>query len=107
MISIGANGEKIMYGIKHYNLDTEADMANLPKTKKAMGCTCFIISTSKYYMLNGEQKWIEINPFGKGSFSGDIIYEGGTVTPDETGDGTDSPTTPPTNKNIIYEGGVI
>jgi hypothetical protein len=26
MISIGANGERIAYGIKHYNLDTEADL---------------------------------------------------------------------------------
>ena len=34
MISIGSNGEKIAYGIKHYNLDTEADLQNMPKTKK-------------------------------------------------------------------------
>ena len=31
MITIGANGKKIHYGIKHYNLDTDKDLANLPK----------------------------------------------------------------------------
>lgn len=107
MISIGANGERITYGIKHYNLDTEADLANLPKGKKAMGCTAFVISTSKYYMLNSEQKWIEIKPFGTNA-NGDIIYDGGDVKPG-TGNGTGGGTTQPptTDKDIIYEGGLI
>lgn len=112
MISIGANGERITYGIKHYNLDTEADLANLPKGKKAMGCTCFVISTSKYYMLNSEQKWVEIKPFGSGSGSGDIIYEGGTVPggsggSGNTGGGSGTTTPPTTDKDVIYEGGLI
>ena len=47
MITIGANGERIAYGIKHYNLDDESDLQKLPTTKEAMGCTCFVISTSK------------------------------------------------------------
>lgn len=99
MITIGANGERIAYGIKHYNLDDEADLQKLPTTKEAMGCTCFIISTSKYYMLNSKKKWVEITPFGKviGSNNGsdtdvdqdgipdvedpsiDITYEGGEI----------------------------
>ena len=94
MITIGANGERIAYGIKHYNLDTEADLAKLPRTREAMGCTAFVISTSKYYMLNSMKNWIEITPFGKVVSSegggGDII-----VPPDDSDD------------DIIYEGGII
>lgn len=87
MISIGANGQKIAYGIKHYNLDTQDDLKNLPIAGEKMGCTCFIISTSKYYMLNSDYEWIEITPFGKSlpssgdgdSSDSDIIYEGGAI----------------------------
>lgn len=97
MITIGANGKKIHYGIKHYNLDTEADLVNLPKTDKYMGCTCFVISTSKYYMLNSDLEWIEIFPFGNGSNSsgggGDVIIPPGDDD-EELGD-------------IIYDGGVV
>ena len=67
MVTIGANGERIAYGIKHYNLDDESDLQKLPTSKEAMGCTCFVISTSKYYMLNSKKKWVEITPFGKSS----------------------------------------
>ena len=87
MITIGANGEKIAYGIKHYNLDTEEDLQNLPKDKESMGSTCFVISTSKYYMLNSNKEWIQISPYGNTIGSG--------------GSGTEMP------KDIIYEGGVI
>lgn len=86
MITIGANGKRIHYGIKHYNLDTEEDLKNLPTGDKYMGCTCFVISTSKYYMLNSSLEWIEISPFGMGSNSGGdtpeddhIIYDGGIL----------------------------
>ena len=89
MVTIGANGQRIAYGIKHYNLDDENDLKKIPVNKETMGCTCFIINTSKYYMLNGEMKWIEITPFGK------------TVS-SEGGDSDDTP-----NDDIIYEGGII
>ena len=46
MISIGSNGQKIAYGIKHYNLDDESDLQKLSTAKEMMGCTCFVISTS-------------------------------------------------------------
>lgn len=92
MISIGSNGQKIAYGIKHYNLDTEEDLAKLPTKNESMGCTCFVIETSKYYMLNSNLKWVEIKPFGKNSSS--------------SGDGEDE--TPDVNPNdIIYEGGLV
>lgn len=92
MVTIGSNGQKIAYGIRHYNLDTEADMAKIQIAKEVMGCTCFIIETSKYYMLNGSKKWIEIDPFGKG------ISGGGN-----------NPSNPdaPSDDDVIYEGGII
>ena len=89
MITIGANGKRIAYGIKHYNLDTEEDLQKLPTTNEFMGCTCFVISTSKYYMLNSNHKWVEITPFGTSTGSGggggdtppigDVIYDGGNI----------------------------
>lgn len=91
MITIGSNGERIAYGIKHYNLDSEEDLQKLPIENEYMGSTCFVIETSKYYMLNSGHKWIQISPFGipvepdGGGGSGgntpsdDIIYEGGIV----------------------------
>jgi hypothetical protein len=55
-----------------------------------MGATCFVISTSKYYMLTSDYKWVQITPFGQpinssgggnngDSPSGDIVYEGGLI----------------------------
>lgn len=99
MITIGANGQRIAYGIRHYNLDDETDLQKLPTAREVMGCTCFVISTSKYYMLNSKMKWIEITPFGKVMTStgggGDII-----VPPDD-----DNPEVP--NDDIIYDGGIL
>ena len=91
MISIGSHGQQIAYGIKHYNLDDEADLKELQKRNEPMGSTCFVISTSKYYMLNGKRKWVEITPFGK-------VVSGG---------GEDDPDIPSEDDEIIYEGGVI
>ena len=98
MITIGANGQRIAYGIRHYNLDDETDLQKLPTSKEQMGCTCFVISTSKYYMLNSKMKWIEITPFGKVMTStggnGDIINPPEDDRPEEDND-------------IIYDGGQI
>lgn len=94
MITIGANGERISYGIKHYNLDSEDDLQNLPTNNEFMGCTCFVISTSKYYMLNSDRKWVQITPFGKTTGSGS----------GSGGSGGDSDDTP---EDVVYEGGII
>ena len=97
MISIGSNGQRIAYGIKHYNLDTEEDLNKLPVERERMGCTCFVISTSKYYMLNSKFKWIEITPFGKVvSSSTDCDIDGDGI-PDSEDPSID----------VIYEGGYI
>ena len=98
MITIGANGQRIAYRIKHYNLDDETDLKHLPVERETMGCTCFVISTSKYYMLNSKMKWIEITPFGKVmTSSGD---NDGPVNPEP-----DEPEIP--GDDIIYDGGIL
>lgn len=97
MISIGSNGQKIAYGIKHYNLDTEEDLKKLSTEKEKMGCTCFVISTSKYYMLNSKCKWIEITPFGK-------VVSSST---DSDIDGDGIPDSEDPSIDVIYEGGRI
>lgn len=85
MISIGANGDKIAYGIKHYNVDTLLDLSNIDKTHEVMGTTVFVIENSRYYMLNGAKQWKQIDPYGGSSGGGDtplpdeVIYEGGGV----------------------------
>lgn len=92
MISIGSQSNKIKYGIKHYILDTDEDFNKLPKVN-LMGCTCFVISTSKYYMMSGEQKWVEITPYCN------IVFPEGGDTPENP--------IPPGDDDIIYEGGEI
>ena len=91
MISIGANGNKISYGIKHYNMDTTEDLINFPRHLEQMGCTCFVISTSKYYMLNSKLEWVEINPYGSGNNPGG---GGGGDTPGE-------------GEHVVYDGGDV
>ena len=102
MISIGANGEKIAYGIKHYNVDTTAELAKFNVTHEKMGTTAFVIETSKYYMLNSHKTWKRIDPYGSSSFTpedGDeIVYEGGGVS-------SDTPTNP--KEDFEYEGGGV
>lgn len=100
MITIGSNGEKIAYGIKHYNLDTPDDLNKLHDS--TMGSTCFVISTSKYYMLNGQKQWIEITPFGKvvSSGTGDDSSNPGGGNGGNGGSGD-------SGKDAIYDGGVI
>ena len=63
-----------------------------------MGCTCFVIETSKYYMLNSKSEWIEITPFGKVmSSSGFDSYLDEDGIPDSVDPSID----------ITYEGGII
>lgn len=89
MVNIHANGNRVTYGIKHFDLDTIDDVKALDKNKLVPGSTIFIIASSKYYMLNGAKQWIEINPYGMGSSSSggnsgngntnDGIYDGGSI----------------------------
>lgn len=100
MINIARNGNKKAYGIKHYNLDTVDDLNALDPSRLVMGTTAFIISTSKYYMVNGSNEWKEINPKGSGGTTPDInneiIYDGGGVDDEIASD-----------DDTIYEGGDV
>lgn len=88
MITIHANGNRVSYGIKHFDLDAIDDLSGLDKKRLSPGSTIFIISTSKYYMLNGKHQWVEINPYGMnnssnngsgGDSENDEVYDGGSI----------------------------
>lgn len=89
MVNIGSNNNKIAYGIKHFNIDELSDLNSIAVGPLTPGSTVFVISTSKYYMLNGSKKWIEVNPYGIGNSGGggggssNPSYDGGSI------DGTD------------------
>ncbi len=105
MISIGANRNRKAYGIKHYNLDTEADLATINVNREIMGTTAFVIETSQRYMLNGSKIWKKIaGSTGGGSGSNDDIYDGGGVEGEDVfdGGGVDA-----NNSTSDYEGGDI
>lgn len=86
-MSIYSNGNRVAYGIKHYDLDSIEDLKNVNKNSLTPGSTIFIINSSKYYKLNNKRQWIEIYPYGKGNTSGnngdddsdDMIYDGGSI----------------------------
>lgn len=55
------NGRAV-YGLKHFILDTEAEVKNLPTDDMFIpGSTAFVISTSNSYMLNNQNSWVKIN----------------------------------------------
>lgn len=90
MISIGANRNRLAYGIKHYNLDTESDLQKINTSKEVMGTTAFVIETSQRYILNGSKEWkkiISTSGSGGGSSGGDEIYDGGGVDGEDIYDG--------------------
>ena len=90
MVTLYANQNRVVYGIQHYTLDEFADFTKL--TEKPFvkpGSTAFIIETSKYYMLNGKNQWVEINPYGMNSSNG----------------GSSGPSSP--ENNWIFDGGSI
>lgn len=88
MISIGANRNRKAYGIKHYNLDTEAELQTINTQREVMGTTAFVIETSQRYMINGSKEWKKITTSsGGGSGSNDEIYDGGGVEGEDIYDG--------------------
>lgn len=109
MIKIGSNGQKIAYGIKHFNVDTEEDLKDLPTVHGTMGSTCFVIATSKHYMLNGQLQWVEVTPYGKviSSGSGDIDGDGIPDDIDPSIDITPDGGEVDSSNDTIYEGGDI
>lgn len=93
MITIHSNQNQVAYGIQHFIIDEIDDLNELNKKPSLKpGSTVFVIKTSKYYMLNGKNSWIEINPYGMGHSSNsgsggsgdsdspnDGIYDGGSI----------------------------
>ena len=117
MINIGANGNKIAYGIKHFNVDEFKELEGVNVYNLKPGSTAFIIHTSKMYMLDSDYKWIETTlATGGGSGSGGSgggndsdndgdLDNGETSTPEYDGgsiDGTD-----PDDSEGNYNGGSI
>ena len=98
MITIGSNGQNISYGIKHYNMDTPDDLKARNPKGEVMGTTCFIISTSKYYMVNGQKEWVEITPFGK-----TVSSSGGAGDNENPDDGDNDDIV----RDVVYDGGEV
>lgn len=110
MITVGSNGQRISYGIKHYNIDSMDDLSKLNPKAEIMGTTCFVINKSKYFMINGEKEWVEIAPFGSSSSS-----NGGSGSNPDSGTNPDDPSNPDNNNpsnpddgnEDIYDGGEV
>ena len=108
MIELGANGRKVAYGIKHFNLDSFDDLKKIKGYVLKPGCTAFVIETSKRYILNSKFKWVEVKNLGGGSSGGsndgDIDndeypdYDGGNIDGSDPNEGDGYPD---------YDGGSI
>ena len=57
------------YGVQSFVLDTPEDFQSLP-TSIPMGCSAYVISTKKRYMLNGDEEWHVVSAAGSGSGGG-------------------------------------
>lgn len=79
---VSAQGGKIGYNVKHYTVDTFADMQKLP-TSAAPGSTAFVVYTSQSFMLNNKREWVEYTPAGSAKPSDEyIIWDGGQPSED-------------------------
>ena len=104
MITVGSNGQRISYGIKHYNVDSMDDLSKLNPKAEIMGTTCFVINKSKYFMINGEKKWVEIAPFGCSSSSNG---GSGSNPDDPSNPDNNNPSNPDDGNEDIYDGGEV
>ena len=115
MINIGANGNKIAYGIKHFNVDELTDLEQLNVYNLKPGSTAFVIHTSIMYMLDSDYKWVETTlgqgGSGSGGGSGDGSDNDGDLDNGETGepeyDGGSIDGTDPDDSEGNYNGGSI
>ena len=66
--------------MKHFILDTVADISNVNTSDLAVGSTIFVIANSAHYMLNSSKQWISVN-LGSGSGGGgtNVEYNGGDI----------------------------
>lgn len=101
-----ANKKCNAYGVRNLVLDTDADVANLPKS--AAGSTAYVIESGDRYICNSKGEWKKAmagNNSGGGNNNpskpdededNEIIYDGG-----EVGGETDD------YVHIIYDGGDV
>lgn len=69
MYSLYANSGEIVYGIKKYIVDTEAEVSSLPVEIKP-GSSCKVLETSNIYVLNHNKEWVNVQG---GAANGDWI----------------------------------
>lgn len=70
---IRANSNKIAYGVKELVIDTDAELATLNVSNLAVSTVVFSIESSKYFMLNTQREWKEINPFSSTNSASEIL----------------------------------
>lgn len=59
MINLYSQNGDVQYNIREYIVDTEDEIANLPKGA-AMGSTALVLSTAELFMLDGQGEWVKI-----------------------------------------------
>lgn len=52
------------YNLKEFIVDTYDEITKINTSIVAPGSTCFVIDTSKHYMLNTKDEWIKVNLYG-------------------------------------------
>ena len=69
MYSVFSQRGRPVYGIRKFVLDSQSDLGDLP-IDIPVGCTAFIISNGKHYILNNEKEWVEFSGNEGGSGGG-------------------------------------
>ena len=85
MYSILSNSGRRVYGVKHYMVETLADIDAIPLLATvAPGSTALVAATQEKYILTKERVWMPLgNSGGSGPSTGDdVIYEGGDIDQD-------------------------
>jgi len=72
--------------VQTYLLDLESDLQNIPIKNCSPGDKCFVIENSKWFMMNHNKQWVQVNMNSGGNNDGsdndnweEIIYNGGLV----------------------------
>lgn len=96
MSTIVRNSNKIAYGIKHFVVNTETELKEIPLGNVYSGSTALVLESSARYVLNNRLQWVKLAAsYGSGGSttpdSGDIYVglDGGLVTDAGIIDGED------------------
>ena len=77
MSTIVRNSNKIAYGIKHFVVNTETELKEIPLGNVYSGSTALVLESSARYVLNNRLPWVKL----AASYG-----SGGSTTPDSPGD---------------------